>query len=426
MKKIISGFIILTVLLFIIWAMLGWVFGEASEKAFKSYTRKSVQSDSNRLTSFELLNYRRTLFGAKGDLRLIFNNALLSGRFDALPVHFTMLNGPLFATGSGIATGTSHWRFVLDDSRLSHKQRDSLQGILIDSNPEIAISMDFNHQAAYQSKINTPYARLLLTGLFDLDSEDNRGILNIDDVSIRGGGYRLTAKKMLLSFNHQKGITKLYKPGSSTITIPELQWQSATFKQPISGQLKATTKISSENNQLSGLINIEFNNKNTDDLPIKVAKIGASLNNLPQNGVISWNRVNGEIDNIKEQLAWTLEEAGEYPEGQDHIWQLYDKMKTLRQTRITLINKAFDDAKSIIHLEAGFTSPKGHSTLTASISPDVNSDKFKKTNKLLSLIKSEAQVSLADDLYTYLSEKIPLKKEQFKLVFKDNKLLIQQ
>lgn len=429
MRRIISTITILIVLLFIIWAMLGWLLGERSEKTFKAYIRETTETKSSKFISYDLINYHRTLLGARGKLRLRFSNAYLSDVFAALPIHFRMLNGPLFINDSGISTGTSHWRFMIDTSRLSHKQQDNLQAIFPYSNPDFDIAMGFNQQASYASKARTAYARLSLRGLIDLQSESNRGSVLVNDFKVNSAGYRISADKMVMSFQHQKGITKFYKPGTSSLSIPQLNLQLASVDKPFLSEIRAHSTLSSEKNRLSGQINVAMKRKGAHKLPIESAMLRISFNDFPRDSFVAWSRIKEEIDNLKQQINWTLEESGEYPEGQDRIRQLYDQIDRLKKNKMKRISDNLNSNNALIKVDLACKSAAGDSLLKGTVSPDFHFAAFARNEKkssLLSLIKSNVEVTLADDLFNYLSNKLPLKRKRFKLVFKDNKLLIHQ
>ena len=97
------------------------------------------------------------------------------------------------------------------------------------------------------------------------------------------------------------------------------------------------------NNMLSGLV--KLNNKLSQPV------LNLEAHNLSVEGYHSFLQVEAHVLNLKQQVQWTLEDGAETPEGQEHIWQLYDELNNKRNSITQIMTqKVFSDSDSRLKL----------------------------------------------------------------------------
>ena len=426
MKKILPSIILMILVVFILWVLMGWYLGSKLEKTLILYQNNPELSDENDF-QIELLSYKRTVLGAKAKFQINFNYPVLGGLFDKIEINAKEINGPIFVNESGIGLGKSHWLFQIDESTLDLDMLESIKLFFPDELPLLNATIGFDDRVHYQSKAKLPIARFLLTGFYDAATKESRSAIALEKLSLRNDSVGLVAEKVLLSIQHQKTKNKTYIPEKVSISIPSLEVNSSLFKHPIFLELKANSHIYSENEQLNGFIKVLLKQQriNNDSfiVPVSSANLALYFNKLSSSVLFSFSEINAEISNLHQQVSWVLEENGQYPEGQDQIWQLNDELKSLLEQRSKILVNKLGKKDAQLHLEGKFEDATGISQLKGALKPSI-----KNHNKasLFSLFSGEADVSLTADLYNYLSGLVALKKKQFKLVFEDNKLLIYQ
>jgi len=412
MKKLISSFVIVIALLIIFWGLAGWYLGEKAEREFKAYLQHDSQLVGKKLFRAELLSYKKNLKGANAKLLISSDYPLLSERLNDFELDVKLLNGPVFITKSGIDVGSSHWVLHLAES-------EKLSEFFPENFPAATVRVDFEKKAHYQSVVQTEFGKSLITGIFDLKTEDNRGAVTLSNFNYGVSPNMISADGFKFSYQHQKAITTNYKPGTAAVQITDLKISHKKLSQPLLVDLKANSNISLKSNNLSGFIKADINNKNTNSYPFETAKISLLFNGLSADGFIAYNEANAELENLKQQAEWVLEESGEFPEGQDQIWELYDRIEKstekLPQTLVALGKNSSMQIKATTNYEGEASYLDGSIKLEAS-NPDITS--------WLALLDGEAKVKLDKGLYAKLKKLLPLNKPDFILQLKRNKVLM--
>ncbi|HIQ14398.1 MAG TPA: hypothetical protein EYH38_02345 [Leucothrix sp.] len=194
-------------------------------------------------------------------------------------------------------------------------------------------------------------------------------------------------------------------------------------------------------------------------IPIDKASFSIFLKGLSSDGFLRYSELEAELDNLKQQAQWSLQENGEFPEGQDQIWQLYDEIdENIQRLPSIILNELFNK-DSRIQLKAESLNSSGQSELIGElrridastqmilknqnenplmqkaqirdriIFKSQNEKSLKKGgggfNTLLSTLHGNARVKLDADLFLFLQNYSPIKQSEFKLMLKDSKLLMQ-
>ncbi len=431
MRKLFSSIVTLSILLLIIWAAAVWYFGNRTEQQFVSALENNNLVLGEKLFRTELLSYTKTLTGAEAHLTLSSDSSFISERIGDIPIIAELINGPVFFEKSDISTGSARWIIKVDTKRLSKQQKENLQNIFTKTLPSVIVRVDFDKKVHYFSRIKFDQLGILMTGIYDLESQQNRGAINIDKVRYGNSSNQLFAENVKISFQHQKAITSHYKPGTMALQIPELQINHQLLNNPVVFSVKANSNIRSENNFLNGFIHFSFKNLlvtnkltklSISELPIKNAELSLQFKQISTEGYIDLSEKLAELENLKQQAIWALEENGELPEGQDQIWQLYQRIDKLSEIRPKLIaNTLFNDGKSNVSFEFKADNNSRESTVFGDIAVSKNLDK---ASRLTSLIDIQAQVKLEDELYNFISNLIAIDRAQFELSFENNRLLM--
>ncbi len=423
MKKFISSSITLFILLTILWSASSWYFGTKAENNLKSILLENAALFGERLFRADLIDYRKTWLGANATLRISSDITFLSEQVGEFDVKVVLLNGPVFIDKSGLSLGTSRWTLQIDENNLTAGQLQSLQSIFPESLPIADVRLDFKQKAQYSAKFKSFLGESQITGVFDLESEDNRGAIKLTNFSLGVSPIRVSAESIDISYQHQKALTAAYKPGTSSMQIPALVISHESLADPVTISVKANSDITIENNYLNGFIKVKINNNSVQPIPIKEAQITLQFNGLSSDSFIQLTEAKAELDNLQQQIQWVLEVQGEVPEGQDQIWQLQDQIdKASKQLPQALMQRVFNGEKSQVKLEVTSNNNSASSSLSGLIK---SADRFSESDKLISFLQLESKVNLDDDLFKFLKSHSVVNKKQFSLVIKKNKLLMQ-
>lgn len=443
-KKLLSSAVMLIVVLLILWALAGWYFGATAEQSFKSYLQENTQIAGEKLLRAELLDYRKTLMGAKASLRVSSDMPFVSERMGEFNVNVKLLNGPLFISKSGFSIGSSRWVLQIDESSLTEEELENLKSFFPSSLPNATVKVDFEQQAHYSIKSKTSIADAVITGVFNLDTHNNRGAISLDNFQVEFSPNqfieKISAKKVNISYQHQKAITAAYKPGTTSVQIPSLRLKFKRLNGAFDLKTNIKSNISSKDSYLNGFIKADIKQNKSNNFPVDSAKLSVLFKGISADGFVAFSETRADFDNLKEQAGWVLEENGEFPEGQDQIWTLYDRIETAsKQLPKILLKKMLND-DSLLQFKAETQTQAGPSTLNGQLKiisqeqenqsqSDSTVTKMIKSgggvfHSLLSLLDGEAKVELDDSLFAMISKNSAIKKQTFTLTFKDNKLLM--
>jgi len=127
------------------------------------------------------------------------------------------------------------------------------------------------------------------------------------------------------------------------------------------------------------------------------------------------------LDNLKQQINWTLEDMGEYPEGRDEIVQLNDNIQFAQKgLSAELLKKVFQGKDSVFEAKISSQQATNESKVTAGL---VNAGEDNVSAQVTGQLSEAWQVSLSTLVKKMgKSEKIVVNKE-FKLDLKKTMLL---
>ena len=405
-----------------LWALAGWYLGDKAEQVFKTYLQTHAEIAGEKLLRVELLNYQKTLFGAEAQLRLSSDISWVSEQVGEIAIRAKLLNGPLFITKRGVSVGSSRWFLKIDESNMREEERENIHALFPEALPTAIVRTDFKQKAHYLARLQTNFSHALVTGIYTLETaqqeEHNRGSITLDDFSYGILPNTLLAKKIHISYQHQKAITAGYKPGTTSIQIPELRIQSANLDKPILLKLAAKSDLSLEDDFLDGFLKLSLEQGNTaSELPLDTAELSLSFKGLSSEWLVAVSDASANVDNLKQQVDWTLEDLGEFPEGRDEIIRLREEIKSASKTlRGTLVNKVFKSKNSLLHLEVETRQGDVTSHLSAELSP-TEKGKEKEPGLAISLFEGKLEVSLSDEMHRFIEPLLKLneKLENFDL-----------
>jgi len=421
MKKLLSSIIVLTALVFILWATAALYLGSKAEQEFKSYLQKSSQVVGKKLFRAELLNYEKTLTGANATLLVSSDFPEISERIGDFELNAKLYNGPLFIRKSGVKFGSSRWLLSFPDNpNINQKLKEFFPETL----PLGVVRIDFDKKAHYWTKAKMSFAEVIITGGYDLQTDNNRGAIALNHFSYGAARNRVSAENINISYQHQKAITANYKPGTASVQADNLKISHQNLNKSLLVNLKGNSNISytaDTKNELSGFVKVDVSNQQMGGYPFESANVSLLFKGLSSNGFVAYNEANAELENLKQQVDWVLEELGELPEGQDQIWELYDRIE---QATKALPQKLADVAEgSVVRVNISSKYQGEESQLKGQVYLDASESS---AEAWLSLLAGKAKVQLSEALFSTLKQKLPLKKPDFTLQLKQKKVLMLQ
>jgi len=444
MKKILSAIFLLILLLIIMLALSGWYFGASAEKILVGYLQKKPLITSKDIFNMELQDYQKTLFGAKAKLKISSDIPIIAEKIGEIDLIAKLLNGPVFVTKRGVSTGVYRWFITVDKSKLTKSKKENLRAFFPDQLPRVIIRTDFGKKVHYSSDFLSTFGQINLAGIFNLKQEQHYGTLKVQNFHYNFPPNQLTAKQVKIDYQGQTSQVKSHaitaainKPNKMVVEIPNLIIKLKHFKKPIELALKASSTIRQTNGYLNGYANLttgllKGKQQENKDIPIEKASISVMLRGISTQGFLKYKALEAELNNLKLQAQWSLQENGEFPEGQDQIWQLYDEIdEKARHLPVIIFNELLNK-ESLIELKAVSYNSSGQSRLTGKLKSHIEENAEKNVKKggdglntLFSNLKGEAQVEIDSELFPFLQNFLPLNKSEFKLILKDSKLLMQ-
>lgn len=435
MTRFFSAFFLLLIFLVVASLATGRYFGTLSEQGFKNYLDNQHEVFSGKLLKFELLSYRKTILGAEASLKISSDNAFLDEKLGGLKIIAKLLNGPLFITKKGVSIGSSRWYISLDESAFDEKQRESFQLVFPEVSPYFIIRTGFDGKVYYTSKLNTNISQADIHGVYDLQSKES-----VTDIILSNLSYYLSSKffseeikadKVLISLKQTKPANHLLKENSVHINVPFLNLMSSRGEASILLNIRSKSIFSFSGKHISGSFKLNIDQIKSNAIPIDRVDTSLFFNNISIQGFSRLSENKAELDNLKQQAQWSLEEIGEFPEGQDQIWQLYEQIsKAEKRLKATVLNEIFNE-NTRIQFKATSYNSSGKSEIDGTLSHiDTQREKSiinrrAEFDKLIwSILQGEASITLDNDLFSYLKRVTPINKSKFQLTLDDNKLLM--
>jgi len=394
--------------------------------------------------------FRSTVFGAKAKIKISSDIPFISEKMGEVNLIAKLLNGPVFITKNGTSMGLSRWYVKVDQSELSDAKKELLKAIFPDALPRLIIRTDFEKNIHYEAKVHTRFAKIDVQGVFYSKAENNIGKAQVADFhfEVNHSPYQsqLLAKQVLIDYQRQKRSNPAYKPGKIEINIPKLVITSNGLIKPLKISVAANSSLRETDGYLNGFSKISMElldgkQQEGRDIPINKASLSIMLKGLSSESFLRYSEVMAELDNLKQQAQWSLQENGEFPEGQDQIWQLYHQIEESNQQLPSLVlNDLFNKNSEIqltvetentldqSSLEGRFTSVSV--TNATDVKSSLNNEKNLKKGgggyrMLLSNLEGQAQVHLDKKLFEFVQNFSSIRQSEFRLVLKDSKLLMQ-
>ena len=198
------------------------------------------------------------------------------------------------------------------------------------------------------------------------------------------------------------------------------------LSKPLVLSIKMNSDFSLDGSALKGYLKTNIHNKSFDfdeaGLPIEKADITLQFDGFPADTLIAFSEANDNLDNLYQQTEWVLEELGELPEGQEQIWQLYNEIEESINTFPKVLAGKVGGSSSIKLAITTFY--KGESS-SLDGKFKLQSKQFK-ISSWLSLLEGEAKVELDEYFLKAIQKFLPITKSKFKLLLRDNKVLMAQ
>ncbi len=426
-------YLLLFIVLIVFWLSLGRYFGNRAEQAFRVYLQSHTDVLGEKLIRFELLNYRKKLMGALGataQLRLSSDIPMVAEHLGEVRITAQLLNGPVFITKQGVSTGSSRWLFKIDQENSSASDLENLAVLFPNGLPQVTVRTDFNYQAYYFSRLETRFAKIVLSGLYQLETneqqENNHGSVQIENLQLGVTPETIRAATLSISYQQRgKAVIAGYKPGLSALRSPALIINHPYLKQAVEVSVVAKSDLSIDEDFLKGFVQLDIKQQKKSELPFDTAKLNLRFSGISAAGVMAVSDAKAELDNLKQQIDWTLEDMGEYPEGRDEIILLDDKIHLAQKVLSKeLLKKIFQGKDSIFEAEVSsrHDADGNESRVTAGL---VNAGKDNVSAQITGKLSEAWQLALSALVKKRgKAEKIVVKKE-FKLDLKKTMLLFQ-
>ena len=331
-KKTILILIIIILSSVMLWGFWGWFVAKESEQQLKKILQKNVHNAQLSSIDAELLNYKTHFLGADASVKVTSKVAFIKEQIGELSLNVKLLNGPLFYDDGKVLFGKALWKISLDSS----SEKINILGTEKNKTPDffkkntsfLSVLIGFDNSLSYQSHITKlSSASLQIKDIASKGNIDKNALsshlrIYIKDISLLTDLGIINIPELDISINIDQQPFLLQKH-ISYITKPFLISLNSSKKLRISFTSKGN--FSYINNKLSGLFRL---NDNTLAKPI----LEVAAYNLSVEGYHSFLQVEAHVLNLKQQVQWILEEGAETPEDQDHIWQLYEQLNTIRNS----------------------------------------------------------------------------------------------
>ncbi|WP_299873770.1 DUF945 family protein [uncultured Cocleimonas sp.] len=443
MKKIITTSFTFFLFLIIAWGLSSWYFGVQAEKEFRQILEVQTNKLGEKPFRLELLDYDKDFLGSTAAVRVSSDIPLLNDWLGDFELKLKSLNGPLFITKKGVDFGVSRWFIRIDPESFSAESKENLFRIFPEELPKGVLIIGFDKESSFDSSFKTDWLDSQVTAIYNLSTFSYRGAFDIKRLNYSSTGIKISADEGKISFQYPNSVETLNEIESSnldnpatyktvSINVPQLNIDSQIISHPIVAALKGNSQITIKNNVIDTFVKLHFNrlkqssDQNNEVLPIDQLQITAQGSGIQQSSFLQVMENKAELDNLQMQTQWELQENGELPEGQDKIWQLQNQIHRLNQKYpVSFYNALFsskDNVSTNPSLEIQASNDSGQSSLIGHLKPSVNSGE---STRFIDLLEAEASVSLDDMLYDFISKRTAIRKKQFSLLYKQNKLLMQ-
>ena len=448
MKKLLSIFVMICLTLLFAWAIMSWYLGVQAEKDFRHSLEIQTEKLGEKPFRFELLEFKKHFLGSSATVRVSSDIPLLHDWLGDFELKLKSLNGPLFITKKGVDVGVSRWFIRMDPESFSAESQENLRRIFPESLPTAVLIVGFDKESSFNSSFQTEWLDTKVNAIYNLSNFSYRGSFDITRLNYSASDIKLSADEGTISFqyandgglksnelieNSIKIPDNLTTNKSASIQIPQLTIDHQILSNPILSSLKGNSNISIKNSMIDAFINLSLiqlnqtSNQVVEVLPIEELNITTHILGIQQSSYLQLMETKAELDNLMMQTQWELEENGEFPEGQDKIWQIQNQINTLKERYpFSFYQAVFSLERNAgtknIMFDMSSINKQGQSTLIGQLKPSVDPGE---STRFTDLLEAEAKVTLDDLLYNFISKRSAIRKKQFSLSYKQNKLLMQ-
>ncbi|RTZ65205.1 MAG: hypothetical protein DSZ29_04625, partial [Aquificaceae bacterium] len=194
--------------------------------------------------------------------------------------------------------------------------------------PFLSVLIGFDNSLSYQSHISKLSSASLhikditSKGSIDKNSLSNHLNIHINDISLLTelGVVDIPALDIAINIDQQQFLLQKH----IRYTVKPFVISSEKTENS-NGVFQSKGNFTYINNKLSGIFELNYSSSIEPTLYVEA-------HNLSVEGYQSFLQVEAQILNLKQQVQWTLEEGAETPEGQAHIWQLYEQLNNKRHS----------------------------------------------------------------------------------------------
>lgn len=316
-----SGLLSVFLTICLVVLVAGWLVTTAYiSKQTEEHVRSVLaQSESQHASMWlELVGYKRDFFNASFRVKLHAKDKQLDEALEGLVFRTNVKHGPLVFNDTNIQLATAHFHSFLDNSRVSENMRDVVVRLFGDVNPVNAnMVVDYQLNQHYQLDLNA----------FEYQTTDLN--LMVSASSIQG----VIKTKGKIEVQTEQNPIKLkfdeieFKQGSESLQL---------FRNEL-----ALNMFSDEQNQLTTSFLV------TDDA--KYTGMNVNLDNLRLKQLFKLMVLYEDRYNNEQQIAWTLDSAAQYLEGQEHLFSLlFEKENLALPDTDALLSQLFEHGSNDI------------------------------------------------------------------------------
>ena len=439
MKKVITSAFVLLLLLPILWAGSAWYSGLKTEKLITQFLKKQ-QYQSSSLFNLELIDYERSFISTNAQFRLLHNSKntlsllLMQEYFDDKNniIDVRILHGPILKSNKQLQFGNSAWEVEPKNSFIKDDKPDSNDLFAEFKIHKTNMFINFERDILYHLTVVFKGKEILIDGVFKAESNKHKGKLSSPSLDIDSQLVKLAIDPVELDFEQVKtsetNDLKFSTKPSKIILDHHLLNKNVNLNATIAGE------FSLKNGQLNGQSRFysKFEpNANSYPLPADDAEFKLQINDLSLATLFNLSNFFNEQQSLQQQSQWLVEEQGEFPEGQNQIWRIQDSAEQkIKQLPVLVKKILIEDVNGAMTPKITFKLNSTYKNKASSINGAFLPNKIEKDNmipldSLWSLIQAKANVHLDNRLLNFLSKQFPITKANFKLTYKQNKLLMQ-
>lgn len=430
MKKVFSSLFVLLLLLVTLWGLSTSVFSDDTKKVIqKMFFDEISQNDTLFADLFDhkVLSVNHSMFESKLKIAIQTSNNIVSSLLkidlnSKLVLDVDIYNGPLLFEKTGVSVGASIWYLDIDEELSSLEIVDKINKKQLDA---VVIKFGFNEVVSYELLYRNDSYEPLIKGTFtpsvgngEIDISlskllsEKQGIIEADQIHFEFRRPDDEFEKKIIEFK---------------ANVSDVLFQYELMSELLSKNLDIEGSISFYNNKLHSNINVKNRNKLLSNYSLEDSTLTFGITDLNLSNLSEFVEAFNEFQNLQLQTEWILKEQSEVPDGQDKIWQLQHDMSALLKKLYSLSNAVFlKDNQPVIKFKLG-APDNDQATLAGGVLPLslASVDSISEDNSFFSLFKAEAKVTLDETLRKQLNSKLPIKKNKFNLIYKNNKLLMQ-